>query len=144
MASENLELVRSICAAWERGDLRGVGWADSEIEFVFVDGPNPGSWRGRAGLAEAFRDFLSAWEGFSVVAKEFRELDGERVLVFTHAGGRGRTSGLELEQAQATAGQMAHLFHVRDGRVTRLVVYFDRERALADLGLAPQAGSSPS
>jgi ketosteroid isomerase-like protein len=144
MASANLELVRSICAAWERGDLRAVGWADSEIEFVFVDGPTPGSWKGRAGLAEAFRDFLSAWEGFCVLAQECRELDSERVLALTHAGGRGRTSGLELEQAQATAGQMAHLFHVRAGKVTRLVVYFDRERALADLGLAPRSGSKGS
>jgi hypothetical protein len=32
----------------------------------------------------------------------------------------------------------ARLFHIRDGNVTRLLVYFDRERALADLGLDPE------
>ena len=29
----------------------------------------------------------------------------------------------------------ANLFHLGDGRVTRLVLHFDREHALADLGL---------
>jgi hypothetical protein len=41
--------------------------------------------------------------------------------------------------AQVRAG--ANLFHIHAGRVTQLVVYFERDRALADLGLVPDAGS---
>ena len=130
--SENLDLVRSIYAAWERGDFSSADWADPEIEFAIADGPAPGCWMGQAGMAEGFRDFVNAWQEYRVGAGEYRELDDEHVLVLVHLNARGKTSGLELGQIQTKA---ANLFQIRDGKVTRLVLYFDLERALADLGL---------
>jgi ketosteroid isomerase-like protein len=133
MSQENVDLVRSIFAAWERGDYSSAEWAHPKIEYVVADGPTPGSWTGLDGMAEAMRDWLSAWEEFRVEGDEYRELDGERVLVRVHRRGRGRMSGLELGQMQ-TKGAMQ--FYVHGGKVTRLVVYQDRERALADLGMS--------
>ena len=135
MPSANLDLVRSIYAAWGRGDFSSADWAHPEIEFVVAAGPSPGSWTGRAGLAEGYRDWLNAWEDFRATAEEYRELDDERVLVLNYFTGRGKTSGLELV---GTRSKGASLCHVRDGQVTRLVLYGDRERALADLGLATE------
>jgi hypothetical protein len=69
------------------------------------------------------------------VAGEYLELDGERVLVSTRGSGRGKTSSLKIEQIATPTERGANLFHVNGARVTRLVVYFDYARALADLGL---------
>jgi ketosteroid isomerase-like protein len=141
MASAKMDLVRSLYAAWGRGDFSSVEWAHPEIEFVIADGPSPGSWAGLAGMADGWRDFLIGWEDFRGKAEEYRELDGERVFVLTYFSARGEKSGLEVGQIW-TKG--AHLFHVRDGKVTRLVQYLDRERALADLGLSPHGRSASS
>jgi ketosteroid isomerase-like protein len=140
VASANVELVRSIFAAWERGDYgRSAEWAHPEIEFAIADGPTPGSWKGLAGLAEGWRDFLSVWQEFRSEADEYLDIDGERVLVLVHWSGRGKTSGLEIGQMR-TEG--AGIFQIRSGKVTRLVHYFNRKRAFTDLGLAPEPGSS--
>ena len=141
MAAAKLDVVRSTYAAWERGDFSSGEWANPEIEFVIADGPDPRSWTGLAGMTQGARGLLGAWEEYRIEAYEYPELDGERVLVLTHRSGRGKTSGLELGQMQAKG---ANLFHVRGGKVTRLVAYADRERALADLGLAPETGSPGS
>jgi ketosteroid isomerase-like protein len=134
----NLDLVRSIYADWERGDLSSTDWADPEIEYIFADGPSPAMWTGLAGMAEGWREWLSAWDGYRTEAEGYRELDGERVLVLAGNTGRGKTSGVEIGQVQPRG---AAVFRIRDGKVTRLVVYWDRDRALADLGLAPEGGS---
>ena len=130
--SENLDLVRSIYAAWERGDFGSAAWAHPAIQFVMVGGPDPGIWTGVDGMADAWFRFLQAWDDFHVEPEQDRELDAERVLVLIRRSGRGRTSQLEVETMHSEA---ADLFHVADGKVTRLVHYWERARALADLGL---------
>jgi len=134
MASANLNLVRSILAPWAHGDFSSVDWADPEIEWVVVDGPEPGRWTGLAGLAEGWRDILGAWDEYRTGVDEYRELDDERVLVLAHASARGKASGVGIGHSRA------NLFRIRDGKVTRIVTYYESEHALADLGLVPEAG----
>jgi len=103
MSQENVEVVRSIYAAWERDDFSSAEWAHPEIEYVLADGPEPGSWRGIAEMAEGWRNFLDAWEEWRGEVDEYRELDDERVLVLFRLIGRGKTSGMELGQMRTEA-----------------------------------------
>jgi ketosteroid isomerase-like protein len=127
--SENLDLVRLIYAAWERGDYASVDWASPAIEFVMVDGPAPGRTRGLAGMTRLVRDGLNAFHDLSQEAEDFRELDERRVVVLNRYTGRGKASGLGVE------AKGANVFHIDNGQISKLVHYWDRERALADLGL---------
>lgn len=130
--SGNLDLVRSICAAWERGDFTWSEWAHPDIDWVFAGGPAPAEGMGFAELSQRWQEWLDAWEEISVEAEGFRELEPDRILVAWTMSARGKTSGLRLQTRTAS------LFYVQDGKVTRLVHYIDPERALADLGLTPQ------
>jgi ketosteroid isomerase-like protein len=127
--SANLDLVRSIYAAIGRGDYGSAEWAHPQIEYVVADGPDPGSLTGRGGLVQAMRSLFSAIEDVRAEAEAYRELHAERVLVLTRLSGRGKTSGVQIDD------RGAELFAIRDGKVTRIVVYWNRDRAFADLGL---------
>jgi ketosteroid isomerase-like protein len=115
---------------------RRADWADPEIEYVIADGPERGTFRGRAGLAEVVRTLFREFEDVRVEAEQYRELDAERVLVLARGFGHGRLSGVPV------SSRVAEVFEVRDANVTRIVVYNDCDRALADLGLAPDGNAA--
>jgi hypothetical protein len=80
----------------------------------------------------------SAFDDVRAEAEEYRELDAKRVLALLHVYGRGKTSGVDTTQTYAKA---AVLFCLDDSKVTKLIQWWDRDRALADLGLAPEPDS---
>jgi hypothetical protein len=120
--------VRSIYAAWGRGAFGATEWADAEIDFEIVGGPDPGHWKGVAGMSEGWRGWLAAWNGYSAEADEYREFEDGRVLVFGRMHGRGKTSGVNVETA------FVNVIDIRGSKVTRLRLYSSRDRALADVG----------
>jgi ketosteroid isomerase-like protein len=137
--SENLDLVGSIFEYWERGDFFSQAeWAHPEIEVVIADGPEPGRAAGLDGLARAARSRLGGVDEVRIEVERYWELDDERILALTRRSGRGKASGLEIGQLGMHG---AHVFHIREGKVRRMLWYFDRERALADLGLTPDTGT---
>jgi ketosteroid isomerase-like protein len=136
--SANLDLVRSIYAAWERGDFSSAEWAVPEIEFVIADGLSPESWKGLAGMAEGFRSYIEVWDNVRIEVDQVHELDDGRIVVVFRRTGRGKASGITELPGRGAEG--AVVFLLDNAKVSRLVLYFDRTNALADLGLAPDAG----
>jgi hypothetical protein len=133
--SANLDLVRSIVADWEHGDYSRADWADPEIEYVYPDeGPElDPTTTGVARMNERWRESLDAWRETRYEATAVRELDPDRVLVIARFTGQGKTSGLEIDKL----GEVATVFHLNAGKVSRLTTYLRAKDALADLSLTP-------
>jgi ketosteroid isomerase-like protein len=53
--------------------------------------------------------------------------------------GGGLASGVQLRQMRSSN---ASVHHIKDGKVIKLMLYWDSDRALTDLGLAAEVESS--
>jgi hypothetical protein len=102
MASAKLELIRSLYAAWARGESRSLGteWADPAMRS--------------ASSTKSTSSFFSLQR-------------------------TGKASGLELGQV-GTEG--VAIYYFRDGKVTKIVRYLNRERGLLELGLAAETSQN--
>ena len=116
--SANLDLVRSVYADWERGEFNPrPAWADPRIEFEVPGGPEP-STRFGMDAAPGVEGFVKLWENLRLDAEGYRELDDGSVFVVCRMRGRGKGSGVEVDQRRAS------LFDLRDGKLTRLALYW--------------------
>jgi ketosteroid isomerase-like protein len=128
MSEENVEIVKAIFAAWERGDFSSVAWADPEIEYE-RPGPMGGVARGVEEMGRAFGEWLQAFSNFSVEVREFRDA-GDKVVVTQVFRGEGRGSGIPIDEIPGAA-----VLTLRNGKVVRIVGYTDPDKALGDVGI---------
>ena len=132
MSQENVELVRKLFEVYnERSVGENAYLIDPEMDWDMsrVELPDGTSYTG----PEEFRHFIEAWEeGFASESMEAQEMidAGNRVVVVVHHRGRGRSSGIEVEQ------HFAMVWTLRDGRAVRMALYPTREQALAALELS--------
>ena len=128
--SDNVEIVRGLHEAWNRGeDLIELGLIDEDIEYVNQpDAMEPGTRRGRDGWQRAVGMIFESYEDAHIEVERILDA-GERVVVLATFQVRGRGSGVRVRQAQG------YVWTLRDGRAVRLEWYFGHERALAAAGL---------
>jgi ketosteroid isomerase-like protein len=131
MGSSNVELVRSIYAAWERGDLSPTEWADPEIEYVNPEGAvEPGTRRGSEEFTTAIERVFDGWATWNMEPERFESVANQVAVVLRYRA-RGLSSGVIVE------GRESALWTLREGRVVRYEWFHDPEDALNALGLSP-------
>ncbi len=105
----------------------------SDFETEFIASRAFGSIRPRTsvgleGFAEAWRDWLEAWESYYIEVEEFIDA-GDVVVSLTRV--RAQTTRDEV----AVEHRPAALWSLRGGKIARVRFYLDREEALKAAGL---------
>jgi ketosteroid isomerase-like protein len=135
MAPGNVDLVRPIYQEWARGNYR----PDFEVYDPHMEWGWSDEFPGLEGVCEDHRDpnprlrnWLSPWEDWRIEADDYLEL-ADHVVVLTSYSGRGKGSGIEIQQ------EGAHVLKLREGKVVRMEIFADRELAIESARQA-QAG----
>jgi ketosteroid isomerase-like protein len=143
MSQENVEVVRRIYAALDLSVPGSVsrfdgspesikGLIDPEIEW---QGPREfpdlaETVHGYAGMARYGAKIAEVLDDYRMVPERFIDAGGDRVLVFSREGGRGRGQRAEVETHLT-----AHLWTLKDGKAVRMQSYWERADALEAVGL---------
>jgi ketosteroid isomerase-like protein len=122
MSQANVEIVRRVYEGWSRGDFSGADAFHPEVEFELVDWPHPARSRGVEEMARTWQATLGAWDEFRAEPDDFIDF-GHNVLVLNSIHGRGKGSGAEV------SAQTATVWTVEVGKVVRLALYWDTDRA---------------
>ena len=138
MSGENVALARRLLEVYnERSFAENVDLIDPDIvwDLSRVDLPDASSsYSGPSGLP----GFIESWdEGFESDHMDAEEIvdAGDSVVALIHHRGRGKISGIEIEQ------RFAMVWTFRNGRAVRMAMYPSREEALEAVGVATQRSS---
>ncbi len=131
MSQDNVELVRAVFASVTiPGDpepIIAVSDPGFEMHLVGVGG-EPVYYEGASGIREFFRDVAEDWETFRFEGTDFRDL-GDRVVVLGDVRGRGRASGVQVED------RWGLIVELKAGTAMSLHGYLDERGALDAAGL---------
>jgi ketosteroid isomerase-like protein len=112
--------------AWLSGDAeRALSFYSPEVETAAPDWMNVGEFRGHDGLAKMTEIWNEAWEEWKYELLDVRAVGERHVVARVQVGGRGRGSGIEVDQK---AGWVVEFDD--DGLAVYLEITRDEERAL--------------
>jgi len=123
---ENIEIVRRAYGSLARRDWDGL-WADAHPDFE-LHTQLQGSYRGRDEAQRFVEDRIAAFESWIAEPEEFFESDDQVVVFVTQrAQPKGTRAVIEIK--------VADVWTLRDGKVSTLETFPQREKALEAAGL---------
>jgi ketosteroid isomerase-like protein len=130
MSQENVEIVRRSFEAFLRGDFDGAMQAfhpDIAYDLTRIS-PDGEVFEGHEGVRTGMRRWLGAWDDYRMEVDEYVDA-GDSVLIFFRESGRGKGSGVWIEQS------VAGVWTLHGGKVVRVAPFLDRSEALEAVGL---------
>lgn len=126
MSAELVQLVEKGYVAWNSGDRSWVLEHMSEdIEWITPpDDPDPGTYRGLAGVEEYWAQWRAAVGQLNFEVEEMLDA-GQSVVVVARRQGRGEHSGLEVSD------RVIQIFDFEENTCVRVREYYDRDAALS-------------
>ena len=124
----SVDLVRGVVEALNRGDVEGMlARMHPDFEWTPLEtSPVARVYRGHEQVRHYVEDWIATFENLRLDLEEPTEV-GDRVLVVVRGHGRGRGSGLELNN------RFCQLWSFRSGTAVGMEEYATREQALAEL-----------
>jgi ketosteroid isomerase-like protein len=132
MSQENVEPVEGTWAAFQRGDVAAMR-ATCHPDVLIVqppEVPDTKAYSGLAGVKEAVEDWPKQWDDFQFEVLELIDVSDTQLVSVTRHRGHGTMSGIEVDTI------VAYVHTIRDGKLTRLDMFFSKEQAFEAAGLS--------
>lgn len=133
MSGRDIALLEGLLEEWGRGEFWNAEPYREDIVFV-RSGPDGGEYQGIEGLTAAWRDFLAAWEDFRINTDRVVPGDPGMYVLLIRLQARGKGSGVAID------AEVANVVTMRDGRIARLEMHWDRDAALVAAGAREDGG----
>jgi ketosteroid isomerase-like protein len=130
MSEENIEILRQVYEALNRGDWDAV-FRDMHPEFELITqrGPTAGTYRGTPAARKQVQELFGPFESFAMEPEEFFESQ-DLVVSFVKVSSRPKGSSADMEVRNG------HLWTIRGGTIHSLKTFAVREQALEAAGLS--------
>ena len=130
MSQEDVDLVRRMQEAFLGPDPeRALTFFDTDVEYDARERPDGRVWHGRSGVRAAMIEWGDAWDDWQVETERYLEAADGKVLIMWRERGRGKGSGVPMEQ------RGANVVTVRNGRIVHVRLYVHQLAALKAAGL---------